>query len=821
MKLKRILTIFVCFLMLSVSYLSVTAEVGLNEESLEMSLTFEDPTISEILIDECIFDQIELSNCPNLGSNGDPLLPIKTVSILLPPQSTIKNIDIESTTESLGLDFNILPAYYYTTTSQKENFLNSFEYSSIYCQDSFFPESIIGQYSLSYFRGYCILTLNVAPVQYNPVSQEILFHQDIDLSIEIQTDSSSEYQATYRGFLQDRELVCNMVDNSEFITSYGEVQNTKNNHDLLILTTPELEEIFSALQHFHTIHGLSTLIKTTDDIGASDPESIRDYIRQIYEDEGIDYVLLGGDDELIPTKILYCYIRFATGDIGDYVASDMYYSCLEGPFNYDGDDKWGESNDGEYGSDVDLKGDVFVGRAPVNTELQAKHFIQKTINYCCSEGEAFLDNVLLAGEALDESTYAGNFLDQLIDHSNLGYYSTDGIPSSEYNIVRLYDRDEVWSSSDVINLINSDQFHFINHQGHSNTKYCMKMTTSKIGSLTNEDFFFFNTVGCFAGDFDGSDCFCEAMILKPCGAFASIGNSRYGVYNRNSGGPGTRFQREFYDAVFDEQKTTIGEAHQDSKNDCIGVIQGDDFHRYVAYGLNLFGDPTIDLLTHVRNTAPEKPSITADISSPDLNEEVTFSFSLEDFDDEDLLGYEIDWGNGTVQESNQFFENGEEIILVTSFPEYGIFDVCVRAVDYAGQESEWSNDFQVSVINSAPLKPETPQGETDGKTGQIYRYETSAIDENDHELYYQWDWDDGSTSNWLGPYDSGDNVFVSHTFEEEGSYSIRVRCRDEYGLESEWSDPLAVSMPRILSFWDIVEFFINGFLVLFEDFLAP
>ena len=31
---------------------------------------------------------------------------------------------------------------------------------------------------------------------------------------------------------------------------------------------------------------------------------------------------------------------------------------------------------------------------------------------------------------------------------------------------------------------------------------------------------------------------------------------------------------------------------------------------------------------------------------------------------------------------------------------------------------------------------------------------------------------------------------------EEGNYEVKVRSIDEYGAESEWSDPLIVSMPR-------------------------
>ena len=30
-----------------------------------------------------------------------------------------------------------------------------------------------------------------------------------------------------------------------------------------------------------------------------------------------------------------------------YLPSDLYYSCLDGTYNYDGDDRWGEPTDGD------------------------------------------------------------------------------------------------------------------------------------------------------------------------------------------------------------------------------------------------------------------------------------------------------------------------------------------------------------------------------------------------------------------------------------------------------------------------------------------
>lgn len=51
---------------------------------------------------------------------------------------------------------------------------------------------------------------------------------------------------------------------------------------------------------------------------------------------------------------------------------------------------------------------------------------------------------------------------------------------------------------------------------------------------------------------------------------------------------------------------------------------------------------------------------------------------------------------------------------------------------------------------------------------------------------------DGTNSGWLGPYGSGETVCADHSWDMNGTYEIRVKAKDEDGLESPWSDPLVV-----------------------------
>jgi len=98
--------------------------------------------------------------------------------------------------------------------------------------------------------------------------------------------------------------------------------------------------------------------------------------------------------------------------------------------------------------------------------------------------------------------------------------------------------------------------------------------------------------------------------------------------------------------------------------------------------------------------------------------------------------------------------------------------------------------------NSPPEKPLTPSGPYNGKTREEIVYQSQAIDPQDDQIHYLFSWGDGTDSGWLGPVSSGETFEASHTWKRRGIFEVRARARDTKGLESEWSDPLLVTIPR-------------------------
>jgi len=96
-------------------------------------------------------------------------------------------------------------------------------------------------------------------------------------------------------------------------------------------------------------------------------------------------------------------------------------------------------------------------------------------------------------------------------------------------------------------------------------------------------------------------------------------------------------------------------------------------------------------------------------------------------------------------------------------------------------------------VNTLPDDPPQPSGPGSPVEDTTYDYTVSGSDPEGDPLRYRWDWGDGDTSEWLGPYDAGVPCTLSHSWAELGTYDVRVQCRDPW-YESGWSAPLTATV---------------------------
>jgi len=635
-------------------------------EILQLTYTFENPSISTVEMDNSIYDRATLSDCYTAGNPGEPNIPSKGAYILLPPMSKIINIRVEVKDKvSLGFGFDIEPIGQPIPISNVKISSKLVKNEHIYEKNDFYPGDQFSQVGVYCFKGYDILVLLLHPMQYNPVTGELFYFKELDVIVETNSDGKLDL---FRGLEGDKIEVKTKVDNPDVAELYPtKIPAFLESYDLLILTTESLKSGFEPLKNAHDAKGQNTVIKTLTDVGSSDPEDIRDYIRDAYYNWGLNYVLLGGDADIVPARILWVYgLDEETTPYETYMPSDLYYSCLNGPYNFDGDDKWGEPTDGEGGGDVDLMAEVYVGRACVDNTNDVNNFVSKTVTYINQDPELeYLSNACFAGEYLGEygiATWGGNYLDQLIDVCSDDGYTTQGIPSANYTIMKLYDRDwsgNYWPVGEIMDIID-DGVHFINHLGHASYSYNMKMYSEDVYDLSNTDYCFIYSQGCMAGGFDdpwGYDCIAEDFTVKTdTGAFAGIWNARYGwFWSYSTDGDSQRFHREFLDAVFGEMIPQIGRANSDSKEDNLAII-GRSCIRWVYYQTNLFGDPSLQFYETEDNTPPDAPEIDGPTSGA-AGTSYEYTFTTTDPDDHDVYYY-IEWGDGEIEDWIGPYESG-------------------------------------------------------------------------------------------------------------------------------------------------------------------
>ena len=136
------------------------------------------------------------------------------------------------------------------------------------------------------------------------------------------------------------------------------------------------------------------------------------------------------------------------------------------------------------------------------------------------------------------------------------------------------------------------------------------------------------------------------------------------------------------------------------------------------------------------------------------------------------------------------------------YSELGIYDIQAKAKDINDRESIWSDIHKILVGNFAPSDPEIT-GPLTAKINTEIEYTFVSTDPNDDDLQYTINWGDGSSEDWFGPYSSGEEVKMSHSWSKEGSWYLEAKVKDEDGAESGWSQ-VVITIPRTKQRFDIL-----------------
>ncbi|OGV41181.1 MAG: hypothetical protein A2X46_07470 [Lentisphaerae bacterium GWF2_57_35] len=597
------------------------ASDALPSENRDVSFVyaFENPVIEQ----HGAYARVLVSGCPALQKIGEPMLPFKTAKILLPPGSSIESVHVEADSAPQRLEGAWTVKWGRTPVSSAAlgPLPDDAPNAAIYRSDLPYPPERAQVISVQRMGGYDIALVHLFPVQYQPASGRLFFAERLRLVVRVATESTPAVSLKAAPSAYTRGRVSAAIDNPELLSEYDALFPQEQRMDrpagYLLITRESLASSFQPLLDSKLLEGLTVRTQTVEAIAADMPgqdltEKIRNRIRQAFTNEDVQYVLLGGDSAVIPPRYAYVPMPGVPGLSSYLVPTDLYFACLDGSWNGNGNAWWGEATDGDGGGDVDLLADVFVGRAPVDTPAEAAAFAAKTLRYE-TEGGGYAGGVLLAA-------------------SYLGYYDPPGAPPPVHAqggdildpLLPLLDprpatwlddrpyNSSQWNAADAVQELNRSPVIAV-YGGHGDADTVLRLYSSDLNSVTNDKLFFAYSVSCAAGEFDNpsfwSDCIGEEFVKRPsAGAFAAVFNSRVGWFDAEqewkfSG----EFQLEFFDELLVQGHSRLGEANQRSKENLVGQVEtsGIMTYRWCYYEITLFGDPHISFQPHEENVELE------------------------------------------------------------------------------------------------------------------------------------------------------------------------------------------------------------------------
>ncbi|MCJ7508475.1 MAG: C25 family cysteine peptidase [candidate division Zixibacteria bacterium] len=587
------------------------------------------------------FDIVKLADCYLMGKVGEPALPVKNVFVALPQGVEVLGVEVISfEVEELSGTFYIHPAQPPVPLSLSSN-LPAFvsPKDSVYNSMEPYPKNIVEYIKTGSLSGQRIAVLRIYPVQYIPSERKLKLFKDIQFKLNYTTEALPKVlpKRTESSKKIYQQMIEKLVINPEEITSsnytYKTIfQTTSGNNILeyLIITNESLKSAFQPLADWKTKKGIPAAIRTTEWIssnysGYDLAEKIREYLKIAHQDSGAVWVLLGGDTQVIPCR--YAHMRIPICDPYWDLPSDLYYSDLDGNWDFNGNHIYGELED-----NIDMFPELFVGRAPVTSSPEVQVFTNKAINYERTTSTDYQNKMLFLAQLLDSRTDGGVAKDMI---------GSLYVPSQFDPIAKLYERDHNTSPAIVIDSMNQG-FNIINHNGHAwINRLCTGANYEGIwiqdidNSLNNTSRYtgVLYSIGCWPAAID-NDCIAEHFCKSPNGGGFFVGNTRYGFYIPSFPyyGAGELFDQEFFKSLFDRSTYRLGQTLASSKIPYIAnASESENDYRWIEFELLLLGDPELPLYTDLPQVFTAEYPETISVNQEQLAVTVTHnSLPVED-----------------------------------------------------------------------------------------------------------------------------------------------------------------------------------------------
>jgi hypothetical protein len=523
------------------------------------------------------FTKFQIDDSFYLQSVGDPSVPVKSVFFEISADKKISDVSFQGRHEnSIILNSPLIPMQKNVPLSYQGIVPFISEYSEQY-ERVIFPENLVHNFGTGRSGNTNIGYISYYSGTYYYYQNEYKYFDSITFNIEFEDDLQGE----------------NFSDNyatEQVLKSLNVSGNLRTTDIKYLLITPEIYlDEYEELLEFRRIQGLETFAVTVENIeqnytGSDFQEKVRNCIIDFYMTFQISFVTLGADTDVIPSRIAVAFdCEYGLYDDENDLRADMYYSCLNGNWNADEDEIYGEEED-----EVDYFPEVFVGRISANTAAEVTDYVSRLLEYEKGEHE--------------EYSKAGGFSMELWNGSDsevCQQYIYEQYFPDFYDITLLYDAEN--SMENAYALLNQNM-NIVQHTGHAGkTALSLEegsIRTTNLDNLQNEYGGVFYSIGCWSSALDYGSIGEALVMSEEKGMLAYVGNSRYGWGSPSASGFGFSefYQKEFFKQVFWEDITVISQINALQKLPFIPYFGGTSIYKWCAYQLNEVGDSYFNLI---------------------------------------------------------------------------------------------------------------------------------------------------------------------------------------------------------------------------------
>jgi hypothetical protein len=508
------------------------------------------------------YDVVTLKHGVSAADVGKPSIPFIIANFVIPATAEVMDVKVISKeTEEIPGFFNICPVQVPRPIALNEVVPFTEPDMGVYVSDRPYPEKDIDWFPSGSEGGYRVCGIFLYPLKYIPVEKRLILTERIDIELIYKEDKHTAVTLSKKQREVFSLALSAEVVNWEDISRFSPPVRVSSGRDVnyAIVTGADYAADWQKLADWKSAAGYSAQVFSTDWIytnytGYDNPEKLRNFFKDYYTNHGLIYGVLGGDVQIVPERDAYSdfYSPY-------FIASDYYYSDLDGTWDGNGNHLYGERT----GDDVDGYFDIYVGRLPIDDTVDIHSVLGKDSVYTYAPPDSFIKKILLVSDTISPTNNA---------------------------IMALVPPD--WE----IKNIGSDSLVFALNMNH-NLCHVDAPVTINLDSLNNIMPTILNSTMNYIGNFDEvDDCFGEAIVnLRDHGCSAVILNSRYGWGGSSQIGPSGQLDTCFYDVLFTKDTLNIGIIHGATKNHYRNLIWSQGVWHYCGLELNLFGDPEMSI----------------------------------------------------------------------------------------------------------------------------------------------------------------------------------------------------------------------------------